>query len=142
MKTMEFGRAADQALAQAMAEDQKIIVFGEDVHMLRHPLLIRFGEKRVRAAPISEAAFVGAAVAAGGGAPPAAGTAVGAAVGAAGACCGGCDEHAANRGPAMLAAATFRKTLRENARLPMTSRFTSLLLRCDSDWLSHGLPRV
>jgi len=62
MKTMGFADAIDDALAQAMADDPRIVVFGEDVHGLRTGLFVRFGEKRVRPAPISEAAFVGAAV--------------------------------------------------------------------------------
>ncbi len=62
MKTMGFADAIDDALAQAMANDSRIVVFGEDVHALRANLFVRFGEQRVRPAPISEAAFVGAAV--------------------------------------------------------------------------------
>jgi pyruvate dehydrogenase E1 component beta subunit len=62
MKTMTFADAIDDALSQAMADDPRIVVFGEDVHGLRTSLFVRFGEKRVRPAPISEAAFVGAAV--------------------------------------------------------------------------------
>lgn len=62
MKTMKFSDAADNALAQAMAEDPRIIVMGEDVHMIRLNLFSRFGERRVRSTPISEAAFAGAAV--------------------------------------------------------------------------------
>lgn len=62
MKTMGFADAIDDALAQAMASDSRVVVFGEDVHALRASLFVRFGERRVRPAPISEAAFVGAAV--------------------------------------------------------------------------------
>ena len=64
MKRMGFSEAIDDALAAAMAEDERIVIFGEDVHTIRRNLLVRFGEERVRAAPISESAFVGAAVAA------------------------------------------------------------------------------
>jgi pyruvate/2-oxoglutarate/acetoin dehydrogenase E1 component len=64
MKTMGFSEAIDDALAQAMAEDERIIVFGEDVPLLRRNLLARFGSQRVLGAPISESAFVGAGVAA------------------------------------------------------------------------------
>jgi len=64
MKTMSFIQAADDALAQAMAEDPNIVVFGEDIPLLRRDLLVRFGPKRVRATPISESAFLGAGVAA------------------------------------------------------------------------------
>ena len=62
MKTMGFADAIDDALAQAMAIDSRVVVFGEDVHALRANLFVHFGERRVRPAPISEAAFVGAAV--------------------------------------------------------------------------------
>jgi pyruvate dehydrogenase E1 component beta subunit len=62
MKTMGFADAIDDALAQVMAADPRVVVFGEDVHGLRASLFVRFGERRVRPAPISEAAFVGAAV--------------------------------------------------------------------------------
>jgi acetoin:2,6-dichlorophenolindophenol oxidoreductase subunit beta len=64
MRTMLFTQAVDDALAQAMADDPRIIVFGEDVPLLRRNLLVRFGPKRVRGAPISESAFLGAGVAA------------------------------------------------------------------------------
>jgi pyruvate/2-oxoglutarate/acetoin dehydrogenase E1 component len=64
MKTMGFSAAIDDALAQAMAEDERIIVYGEDVPLLRRNLLARFGPQRVLSAPISESAFVGAGVAA------------------------------------------------------------------------------
>jgi pyruvate dehydrogenase E1 component beta subunit len=45
-----------------MAADPRVVVLGEDVHALRAALFARFGKERVLAAPISEAAFVGAAV--------------------------------------------------------------------------------
>ena len=64
MKTMSFTQAADNALAQAMAEDPRIVVFGEDIPLLRRDLLVRFGPKRVLGTPISESAFLGAGVAA------------------------------------------------------------------------------
>ena len=59
---MCFGAAIDDALAQAMASDPRIVVFGEDVPLLRRELLVRFGPKRVRGTPISESAFLGAGV--------------------------------------------------------------------------------
>jgi len=62
MKTMQFSAAIDDALAQAMAADPRIIVFGEDVPLLRRNLLVQFGPQRVLATPISESAFLGAAV--------------------------------------------------------------------------------
>ncbi len=64
MKKMKFADAIESALAQAMAEDESIIIFGEDVHMLRVNLYSRFGRDRVRPTPISESAFLGAAVSA------------------------------------------------------------------------------
>jgi pyruvate dehydrogenase E1 component beta subunit len=47
-----------------MAEDPNIVVFGEDIPLLRRDLLVRFGPKRVRGTPISESAFLGAGVSA------------------------------------------------------------------------------
>lgn len=64
MKTMTFANAIEDALAGAMAEDERIIILGEDVQMIRVNLFSRFGKERVLAAPISEGGFVGAAVAA------------------------------------------------------------------------------
>lgn len=62
MARLEYGAAIDAAIARAMAGDDRIVVLGEDVHALRAPLFARFGPERVLAAPISEAAFMGAAV--------------------------------------------------------------------------------
>lgn len=64
MRRMGFTEAADHALAQAMAEDPRIVVWGEDVPLIRNSLLVRFGPERVRGTPISESAFLGAGVAA------------------------------------------------------------------------------
>jgi pyruvate dehydrogenase E1 component beta subunit len=64
MRELSFDEAIDDALAQAMAQDSRIIVFGEDVPLLRRNLLVRFGPKRVLGTPISESAFLGAGVAA------------------------------------------------------------------------------
>ncbi len=64
MKTMYFTEAIDDALAQAMTQDSRIILFGEDVPLLRRNLLVRFGPNRVMGTPISESAFLGAGVAA------------------------------------------------------------------------------
>ena len=62
MARLELGAAIDGAIAEAMARDPRVIVLGEDVHTLRAPLFARFGPERVLAAPISEAAFLGAAI--------------------------------------------------------------------------------
>jgi len=64
MRSMYFTQAIDDALAQAMADDPRIVLFGEDIPLLRSNLLVRFGPRRVRGAPISESAFLGAGVAA------------------------------------------------------------------------------
>jgi pyruvate/2-oxoglutarate/acetoin dehydrogenase E1 component len=64
MKTMSFSQAIESALSQRMAEDPRIILLGEDIQMIQRDLLVRFGPQRVRNAPISEGAFLGAGVAA------------------------------------------------------------------------------
>jgi pyruvate/2-oxoglutarate/acetoin dehydrogenase E1 component len=64
MRTMSFADAIEDALADTMAGDERIIIMGEDVQMIRVNLFARFGKERVLAAPISESAFVGAAVSA------------------------------------------------------------------------------
>lgn len=62
MAHMAYGDAVDHALAEAMARDDRVITFGEDVRMLRRNLLVRFGLERVLDTPISESAFLGTAV--------------------------------------------------------------------------------
>ncbi len=68
MSEVRFGQAINRALADAMAADENIVIFGEDVAAPGGPfgvtrgLLDRFGAERVRDTPISEAAIVGAAV--------------------------------------------------------------------------------
>jgi pyruvate dehydrogenase E1 component beta subunit len=59
---LSFSEAADLAVEHAMAADPHVIVFGEDVPMIRRRLLARFGPDRVRGTPISESAFLGAGV--------------------------------------------------------------------------------
>ena len=59
---MTFAHAIEEAIGKAMAEDPTVVIIGEDVHLIRVNLLARFGPSRVLAAPISEAAFVGASV--------------------------------------------------------------------------------
>ncbi len=62
MRQMTFAEAIESALMQAMISDPRIIILGEDVHMLRINLFVQFGKDRVIPTPISEGAFVGAAV--------------------------------------------------------------------------------
>jgi len=62
MTQVRFTEAIDQAVAQAMAADPRILVLGEDVRMYHGPLFARFGPERVVDAPISESGFLGAAV--------------------------------------------------------------------------------
>jgi len=57
-----FEEAIDDAIAAAMADDERVVLFGLDVPMLRAGLYARFGEGRVFAAPISEGAYLTAAV--------------------------------------------------------------------------------
>lgn len=64
MRQLSFSEAIDNALGQAMADDERIILFGEDVQGLHGGLFVRFGRERVRNTPISESAFLGAAVSA------------------------------------------------------------------------------
>ncbi|NIS81874.1 MAG: pyruvate dehydrogenase [Anaerolineales bacterium] len=64
MRRLHFADAIDEAIGQAMDVDPRILIFGEDVHLIRRNLLVRFGHDRVRNTPVSEGAFVGAAVAA------------------------------------------------------------------------------
>ncbi|MFC1785987.1 alpha-ketoacid dehydrogenase subunit beta [Candidatus Neomarinimicrobiota bacterium] len=64
MRKMFFIQAVDNAIAQAMTDNPNIIIFGEDVPLLRRDLLVRFGSKRVLGTPISESAFLGAGVSA------------------------------------------------------------------------------
>ncbi len=61
---MKFAEAIEDALAYTIAKDKRVIIFGEDVQMIRLNLFARFGKERILAAPISESAFVGAAVSA------------------------------------------------------------------------------
>jgi pyruvate/2-oxoglutarate/acetoin dehydrogenase E1 component len=68
MSEVRFGQAINRAIADAMAADPTVVLFGEDVAAAGGPfgvtrgLADRFGPERVRDTPISEAAIVGAAV--------------------------------------------------------------------------------
>lgn len=61
---MYFTEAIDSAIAQKMKQDKTILLFGEDLPLLRRDLLVRFGPNRIIGTPISENAFVGAGVSA------------------------------------------------------------------------------
>lgn len=62
--------AINRAIADAMADDEKVVVLGEDVADpeeggvvgVTRGLSTRFGDKRVRSTPISEQAIIGAAI--------------------------------------------------------------------------------
>jgi len=68
MPETRYSAAINRALADAMAADESVVLFGEDVGAPGGPfavtrgLLGRFGPQRVRDTPISEAAIAGAAV--------------------------------------------------------------------------------
>ncbi len=68
MSELRIGQAINLALADAMAEDERVILLGEDIAAAGGPfgvtrkLLDRFGEQRVIDTPISESAMTGAAV--------------------------------------------------------------------------------
>jgi acetoin:2,6-dichlorophenolindophenol oxidoreductase subunit beta len=66
MREIYFVNAIAEALDQAMAEDDRVVVLGEDVDRstigATKGLIERYGENRVRNTPISEATFVGSCV--------------------------------------------------------------------------------
>lgn len=66
MREIYFVNAIAEALDQAMAEDERVIVLGEDVDRstigATKGLIEKYGANRVRNTPISEATFVGACV--------------------------------------------------------------------------------
>ena len=68
MAEVRYSQAINRALADAMAADESVVLFGEDVAAPGGPfavtrgLLGKFGPDRVRDTPISEAAIAGAAV--------------------------------------------------------------------------------
>jgi pyruvate/2-oxoglutarate/acetoin dehydrogenase E1 component len=65
-RTLTYGEALNEALRQEMARDTDIIVFGENVtskwRTATKGLKEEFGRERVRDAPITETAFIGAGV--------------------------------------------------------------------------------
>lgn len=62
MSEATFTTAIDRALALAMARDERVVVLGEDVRMLRRNAYVRFGGDRVLDSPISESALLGTAM--------------------------------------------------------------------------------
>ncbi|MGO8873598.1 MAG: alpha-ketoacid dehydrogenase subunit beta [Acidimicrobiales bacterium] len=62
MTIMKYGQAVDFAVAEAMAEDDRVVTWGEDVKLIHRELLVRFGPERVRDTPISESAFLYAGI--------------------------------------------------------------------------------
>ncbi|MEV4711449.1 alpha-ketoacid dehydrogenase subunit beta [Micromonospora sp. NPDC049374] len=68
MATMTMAKALNAALADAMLEDERVLVFGEDVGQLggvfriTDGLQARFGDKRCFDTPLAEAGIVGFAV--------------------------------------------------------------------------------
>lgn len=67
-RRLTIAKAMSEALSQAMQTDPNVLVIGEDIAKLggvfgtTQGLLERFGPERVRDTPISETAFIGAAV--------------------------------------------------------------------------------
>ncbi len=67
-RKLTIARAMAESVAQAMRRDERVFVMGEDIGALggvygnTRGLLEEFGEERVRDTPISETAFIGAAV--------------------------------------------------------------------------------
>jgi pyruvate/2-oxoglutarate/acetoin dehydrogenase E1 component len=61
-RELTYAAAIEAALDQAMTRDRSVVTFGEDVCMLRRNLYVRHGARRVCDTPISESAFLGAAV--------------------------------------------------------------------------------
>lgn len=68
LRTIKYWQAINEALAEEMQRDQSVVLYGQDVAQPggtfgeSRGLLDRFGAGRVRDAPISEAAMVGAGV--------------------------------------------------------------------------------
>ena len=68
MRIITFKDALNEAISEEMERDEKVFLMGEDVGVfggtfgVARGLLEKFGEKRVRNTPISEAAIAGAAV--------------------------------------------------------------------------------
>ena len=71
-RSLKFWQGINQALTEEMERDERVVLVGEDVGRPGGPygvtrgLLERFGDRRVRDTPISEAVLVGLGVGAGG----------------------------------------------------------------------------
>jgi pyruvate dehydrogenase E1 component beta subunit len=66
-RTLSYLQALNEALREEMSRDEKVLIMGEDVRVggalgILTGLADEFGHDRVRDTPISEAAFVGAAI--------------------------------------------------------------------------------
>jgi pyruvate dehydrogenase E1 component beta subunit len=65
---MTYREAVREGLREALQRDEKVFLMGEDVgryggtYACSHGLLSEFGEERIRDAPLSESAFVGAGI--------------------------------------------------------------------------------
>ena len=68
MRAVSYARALNEAMTEEMARDESVFLIGEDLAELggvsgaTKGVIARFGPKRVRQTPLSEAAFVGLAV--------------------------------------------------------------------------------
>lgn len=62
MKPVTVLEAIDQALAEEMAHDPRVILMGEGVATKRKALLAEFGADRVRNTPLAEGIIAGTAV--------------------------------------------------------------------------------
>jgi pyruvate/2-oxoglutarate/acetoin dehydrogenase E1 component len=67
LRTISYLQALNEAMREEMRRDEKVLVMGEDVQVggalgILTGLAAEFGTDRVRDTPISEAAFVGAAI--------------------------------------------------------------------------------
>jgi pyruvate/2-oxoglutarate/acetoin dehydrogenase E1 component len=67
MAVLKYWKALNEAMSEEMERDERVVLFGEDVaapggaYIATKGLLDRFGPRRVRDTPISEAALVGMA---------------------------------------------------------------------------------
>ena len=67
-RKLTIARSMAESIAQAMREDERVFVMGEDIGALggvygnTRGLIEEFGGERIRDTPISETAFIGAAV--------------------------------------------------------------------------------